>query len=233
MSTTANNCIEEVDRVNIEYYTDPLCCWSWAFEQHWRKFLNENAAIINSRYRMCGLIPDWKRYNDPLNDISRPIQMAPYWSHAKQTTGVYFDEQIWMEDPPESSYPACIAVKCAEKQSVIAGDLYLQQLRRSVMTLRKNISKRQVLIAAAYELEQNYPNIINTAIFEKDIYDNTGLEAFREDVLKAKYHNISRFPSITMSKKGTKGILLVGYRPYEVFMEAFNVLIQAGTSISI
>ena len=23
--------------LSIEYYTDPLCCWSWAFEPQWRR----------------------------------------------------------------------------------------------------------------------------------------------------------------------------------------------------
>jgi putative protein-disulfide isomerase len=68
---------QQVDRIEIEYFTDPLCCWSWAFELHWRRFINEYQHLFTWKYRMGGLIRDWKSYSDPLNDITRPAQMGP------------------------------------------------------------------------------------------------------------------------------------------------------------
>ena len=219
--------IEDIDRIYVEYYTDPLCCWSWAFELHWRRFVNENASLIQWRYRMCGLLPDWNNYTDPLYEVSRPGQMGPLWLQAKRATGIYNDERIWDYDPPASSYPACIAMKCVEKQSSLACDLYLQFLRQAVMLHRKNIAKRSVLLMIATQLERSYPQIFDAMLFEKDLDENNGVSAFREDLLKTKFHNLTRFPAITMKKQGLKGIILVGYRPYEAFMEAFLQLMGA------
>ena len=56
------------------------------------------------------------------------------------------DDRIWVEDPPTSSYPACIAIKAAELQSAEAADLYLGWLRHAVMTQRRNIARREVLL---------------------------------------------------------------------------------------
>src|SRR5947209_18180460 len=65
--------------VFVEYYTDPLCSWSWAFEAQWRRLRYECAGRLSWCYRMGGLIADWQSYEDPLNDISSPAQMGPQW----------------------------------------------------------------------------------------------------------------------------------------------------------
>jgi hypothetical protein len=70
---------DEEDLVEITYYTDPLCCWSWAFEPQWRRLRYEYSGKIKWRYRMGGLLPDWSSFSDPMNDVSRPIQMGPFW----------------------------------------------------------------------------------------------------------------------------------------------------------
>src|SRR5689334_9454281 len=62
--------------LTITYYTDPLCCWSWGFEPQWRRLLFEYQGSINHRYCMGGLLPGWKNYHDPINNVSRPIQMG-------------------------------------------------------------------------------------------------------------------------------------------------------------
>src|SRR4051794_10923157 len=78
----------QADRVEISYYTDPLCCWSWAFEPQWRKLKFEYEGKISWRYCMSGLIPSWNDYNDPMHSVSRPIQMGPVWMHAMELSGM-------------------------------------------------------------------------------------------------------------------------------------------------
>src|SRR6478609_7542743 len=106
--------------LQIVYYTDPLCCWSWAFEPQWRRLRYELGNQMRFRYCMGGLLADWEKYNDPMNAVSRPSQMGPLWFEAKYISGMPIREHIWHKDPPASSYPACIAVKCAALQSAAA-----------------------------------------------------------------------------------------------------------------
>jgi hypothetical protein len=54
-----------------------LCCWSWALEPHWRRLRDEFGAALACRYRMAAMIAGWDSYNDPLNTVSRPVQMGP------------------------------------------------------------------------------------------------------------------------------------------------------------
>src|SRR3954466_16223308 len=131
---------DTAERVEIIYYTDPLCCWSWAFEPQWRRLRYEFGDKIIYRYVMSGLLPEWKNYSDPLYSVSRPMQMGPVWHQASLQSGMQMYDKIWVEDPPASSYPACIAVKCAELQSKKAGDTYLRLAREAIMLHGKNIA---------------------------------------------------------------------------------------------
>lgn len=222
-----DSCQQEVDRIEIEYFTDPLCCWSWAFEPHWRKFVNENKHLIKWKYRMGGMIPDWNTYSDPLNDVTRPAQMAPLWLQVKYTTNTDIDPDIWLFDPPQTSFPACLAVKCAEIQSVAAADVLLLSLRKAVMTQKQNIARKEIILTVAREVEKSY-HILNYEKFEIDFENNSGVSLFKTDLQKAKLADIGRFPTITMRRSKTdKGIIIVGYRPYQVLEEAFKQLTGA------
>src|SRR5438309_9692359 len=92
------------DRVSITYYTDPLCCWSWALEPQWRKlrYLFQNA--ITWRYVTGGLLPGWNQFTDGLNSVSRPAQMGPIWMEAAHISGMPINNQVWIRNPPASSY---------------------------------------------------------------------------------------------------------------------------------
>lgn len=211
--------IHKAGQVKIAFYTDPLCCWSWAFEQHWQKLLENYSEHISYEYVMGGLIPSWKNYNDPLNSVSKPIQMGPVWMHASEVTQVKMKYNIWHEDPPSSSYPACIAVKTVGLQSKFAEEQYLLHIRKALMEGGLNISKSEILLDVARNLT------IDSFSFERFLDDwklEKGKEPFRNDLQKTKYHSIGRFPSLTMQNKKGKGIILVGYRPYESLAQAFE-----------
>lgn len=217
---------EKADRIEVEYFTDPLCCWSWAFEPHWRQFVNENASYIHWNYRMGGLITDWDNYNDPLNDISRPAHMAPLWLQVKYTTNTDIDPDIWIEDPPYSSLPACMAVKCAEAQSKVAADILLLYLRKGVMTQKLNIGRRDVIFKLAKEVSEKF-SILAYEKFESDFENNRLSNSLLLDLQKTKQAGIGRFPTVTMRLPGqSNGIMLIGYRPHSVLSEAFKQLID-------
>lgn len=218
------NVIEQknVDRVEIEYYTDPLCCWSWAFEPQWRRLRFEYSGIIAWRYRMGGLLPNWKSFNDPMNTVEKPIQMGPVWMEAQHISGMPINNRIWFESPPESSYPACIAVKCAELQSADASEAFLRRTREAVMTEGKDVSKQEILLSLGKELSVQLPGVFNYQQFSKDLEEEAGVEKFREDLQKARYHQISRFPALTIKQPGNQGVLIVGYRPYDALVTALE-----------
>jgi putative protein-disulfide isomerase len=200
--------------VEVTYFTDPLCSWSWAFEAIWRRLRYEFADRIAWRYVLGGMIPDWQSFNDPLHSVHRPAQMGPSWYEVRHLTGMPIDEMIWIEDPPASSYPACVAVKAAGRQGSGVQEAYLRRLREAVMLERRNIARREVLVELFDELAGD------PLRFRRDLVGNDALEAFREDLKDAGYRNIGRFPAFVLRGAAGRAVLLVGYRPYPVFREA-------------
>lgn len=206
-------------RIKVSFYTDPLCCWSYAFDKHWQLFLDRHGDRIDYHYVMCGMIPDWKTYNDPMNSVSKPIQMGPVWMHASEVTHVKMKYSIWHEDPPASSYPACIAVKTAALQSNESAIKYLSAARESLMQEGRNISKTEVLLDIANNMS---PADLDYNQFKTDWNSGAGKDLFRQDLQQARYHGIGRYPTLTFHNEEGKGIIIVGYRPFEVLEDAFK-----------
>lgn len=216
----------QADRVKIVFYTDPLCCWSWALYPHWQRFIEQFKDHVTYSYCLGGMIPDWTKYDDPFNSVSRPAQMGPIWMEAQHRTGAKINDMIWsQEDPPSSSYPACIAIKTADLQSFEASELYMQAVWKAVMVDALNISKRDVLLQVARGTSLLHPGILDYDRFVSDYDTIQSRDAFRNDLRQVAYNRIGRFPTLTFTKSG-KGLIMTGFRPYEALVDAFNHLQQ-------
>lgn len=211
------------DRVLITYYTDPLCCWSWALEESIKKLREEYHGQIQWSNVMGGMIQDWNSYNDPMNAINRPLQFGPVWMHASQISGVPMDSTIWHTDPPASSFPSCIAVKCAALQSSSAEELLLSALRHAVMTEVKNIAKESMIMKIAEEVSDEHGEL-DFKLFKESWENGSGAQAFRADLQQTRYLKIGRYPTLTFTTDHTKGLMITGYRPYAILEDALHQL---------
>ncbi|MCW3108236.1 MAG: DsbA oxidoreductase, partial [Segetibacter sp.] len=125
-----------------------------------------------------------------------------------------------------SSYPACIAVKTAQLQSQAAAVKYLRCLREATMLQGKNIAKQEVLMQVAEKLISDYPGLLNLNQFITDLTSDCGLEAFRPDWQETQNRNITRTPTLIL-RSPNKAIMLTGYRPYSVLLEAIKQVAPA------
>src|SRR5690606_5053620 len=207
--------------LRVSYYTDPLCCWSWAFEPHWWRLRFEFGRQLIWEYRMGGLISSWNSFSDPLNSVSNPSQMAPYWIQVREMARIPLNERVWLVDPPHSSYPACLAFKAAEMQSRQAGEFLLWHLRRQFMVEGQNIGDWGVLRDIAGRVSDS--GLLDYPRFMKDLRGNEALELLRQDFQDASFREINRFPSLVV-RSGGRAILLVGFRPYEILIEAISAI---------
>lgn len=203
------------DQLEITYFTDPLCCWSWGFEPQWRRLLLHYGHKIKWRYCMGGLLPSWKNFIDQLNFVSRPAQMGPVWMEASHVTGMPIESTIWIHNPPQSSYPACIAVKAAGLQSFVAEETYLRKLREAIMIQKQDISSLNVLLDVAAGVASMLPGSFDYLRFKKEIHSEEALEAFRKDIAEAGSKQINRFPTLLFRMTGKPSLIMPGYRPYK------------------
>lgn len=207
--------------ITIEYFTDPLCCWSWAFNAQRMELCNALGDTVTWHLRMGGLLPSWNNFHDESNSINRPAQMGPVWMHAGQIANLPICHQIWMTDPPSSSYPACIAVKCGQLQSEDLGYAILKKLHNACMERGKNIAKQEVIFAEVEAISTSHP-LFDFKKFKSDYLNGKGKELFRADLDYVNSYRINRFPTLVVKSAGKKSIMIAGYRPYTEILKALE-----------
>ncbi len=179
----------------------------------WDRLRIECGTAVKVQYKMGGLLPSWKHYQDAAHSITRPAQMGPEWMQAAHLSGVPINSRIWITDPPASSYPACIAVKSAQLQSEAYGEKLLRLLRQAVMLEGRNIARNDVLMDAAWLLHDEYHDF-NLFRFRDDLMGVAGKEALKKDLQDAKYLGITRFPTLVVRRNDRSTVMLAGYQTY-------------------
>lgn len=209
--------------LEISVFTDPLCCWSWAFEPQLRKLRYAYAGRIAWRTVMGVMIEDWGRFTDPLNAVHRPGQMAPLWLQAGAVSGMPIQADLWIDDPPDSSLPACRAVKAAQMQSPAAAERMLRGLREAAMLDGLNIARPEVIEAVALRLPAEARFDFDR--FAADLASPASLTALEEDVKETRLQGVGRYPTLFLRAPGAPQRVVTGWRPYDEFEAAVRELV--------
>ncbi|MNU90580.1 DSBA-like thioredoxin domain protein [compost metagenome] len=202
--------------VKIIYYTDPICSSCWGIEPQLRKLKLEYGEYIEIDYRMGGLLPDWS-YNS--GGISKPSDVAHHWEEVSAYYEMPIDGGVWLEDPLSSSYPPSIAVKAAQMQDKEKAIAFMRKLREYVFLEKKNITKWEVISAAAKAVG------LNVGQLKKDYEDGDAKKLFEEDLAYGRQLGVRGFPSMYFSDSTDKHFLVYGFKPYETFEDAIKQLV--------
>lgn len=150
--------------VDVLYYTDPGCPWSWAAEPALRRLQAEFGDEVRIRYVMGGLAREFKGTGE-----------LPHVLDVMADTGMPADPRVWLDRPPASTYPACQAVKAAGEQDLDGP--YLRVVREGLMAGRRTFDTAQTLVDAAREVEG-----MNVERFEIDLRSHAIAELFAADL---------------------------------------------------
>ncbi|HMA26461.1 MAG: DsbA family oxidoreductase [Solirubrobacterales bacterium] len=167
--------------VQVRFYTDPACPWSWAAEPALRRLMWEFEGDLEFAWVMGGLA---RRYGREYRDEEGGIGNGPdcfadlisHWLEVAANGLMPTDPRVWTESPLTSTYPACQAVKAAAEQGWEAGYRYLRVLREGIMFERRKLDHADALIAAAG------PARIDRDRFEVDLRSHAITEAFGGDL---------------------------------------------------
>jgi predicted DsbA family dithiol-disulfide isomerase len=154
--------------VEVRYYTDPACPWSWGSEPKLRRLIWEFGDQLRFRWVMGGLA----RGLEP-GDHARLISE---WLDVSAETGMPCDPCLWISNPITSTNPACQAVKAACEQGSDAGYRYLRRLREGLLCERKRLDHADALLGEAG------PAGLDVARFEIDLRSHAITEAFGADL---------------------------------------------------
>lgn len=216
MRLKKKNVKERESEIVIYYFTDPICSFSWATEPKIRRLQEEYDGRIHIVYKMGGLMEKWSGYEDPETSIRRPSQMAPRWANVAKSTGMPIDERIWREDPPLTTYPACIAFKAAQFQGPKLAVRYLRNLQEAVFLERKNTSREKVLLKLAEQVG------LNKERFTKDFKEGKAESAFRQDLEEGREQFILGYPTLLFRGAGGREAKLYGIREYNSYQQAID-----------
>jgi predicted DsbA family dithiol-disulfide isomerase len=122
--------------VEVIYYTDPACPWSWAAEPALRRLQIQFAAEASITYVLGGL---HREINDPQHELPAALDAA-------QASGMPVDPRAWGGHggrAPRSTYPASVAAKAAAEQGLDGAYLASAELWRLAPDFR--VAAEQVL----------------------------------------------------------------------------------------
>ena len=198
--------------VHTLYYTDPACPWSWAFEPSFRRLLWELRDSLQIEYVMCGM----------RRELEDGRGLALQSLEASARTGMPVDARLWLDEPPVSSHPACIAVKAADEQG-LAGP-YLRRLREGLFCRRRKLDNADALLEEARLVDG-----LKLDQFRIDLRSHATLEAFGADLERAQAvdpeHHAEgservKLPSLEFRGPGGEVHGVYGYTEYDLVREA-------------
>ena len=154
--------------VQVRFYTDPACPWSWAAEPAVRRLMWELDGELEFVWVMGGLARSYENAN--------LLDVVDQWLEDAAAGGMPCDPRIWTQNPLDSTYPACQAVEAAKEQGWDAAYRYLRTLREGIMFERRKLDHAESLIAAAGRAG------IDRRRFELDLRSHAITEAFGADL---------------------------------------------------
>ncbi|HEY8637731.1 MAG TPA: DsbA family protein [Solirubrobacteraceae bacterium] len=151
--------------VRVAIHTDPACPWSWAAEPALRRLAVEFGAGLRFTYVMGGLA----------RAFERPLETMRHWIDAGVASGMPVDPRLWLDAPPASSYPACLAVKAAAEQGL--DEPYLRRCREGLAYERRKLDNGPALVDVARQVDG-----LDVDRFRIDLESGAILEAFGADL---------------------------------------------------
>jgi predicted DsbA family dithiol-disulfide isomerase len=150
-------------------YTDPACPWSWGAEPALRRVQAAYGDALPIRFVMGGLA----------REFARPLETMRHWIDAGDASGMPVDPRLWLDAPPRSSYPGCLAVKAAAEQGMDAP--FLRRAREGFAYERRSLDRPDALI----ELARTVPGL-DVERFRSDLSSSAVTEAFGADLERTR-----------------------------------------------
>jgi putative protein-disulfide isomerase len=178
-----------VSEVRATYYTDPADPWSWGNEPAVRRLAVEFGDRVPFTYVMGGLA----------REIADGPAAARAWLDAAAASGMPVDPRLWLDGPPASTYPSCLAVKAAAEQGDPAP--YLRHLREGFALHGRKLDTTEALVEAA----RATPGL-DVERFRIDLASNAIVEAFGSDLERMRTRGLA-VPTIEIGDRALPGLV--------------------------
>lgn len=176
-------------RVNLIYFSDPVCSSCWIVDSYVKKLLSEYSVTIDYEIRMGGMLESWDNFagNNPERSSA---YLQKLWDSESQRYGIQLDGRIWSKKPVSSSTPASLAFYAAEKQSPEKAVKFIRVVREMLFLQNKDISETRHLVTAALQVGLDIPT------FRADMAGSDVFQKFVEAKHDKKQFNIIHYPAL-------------------------------------
>jgi predicted DsbA family dithiol-disulfide isomerase len=157
--------------VHVTYYTDPASPRSGGEEPALRRLLTRFGERVAISYVMGGLA----------RDIADPLSMLRDVLGAAAESAMPVDPRLWLEHPPASTYPSCLAVKAAAEQGLEVA--FLRRAREGFMCERRRLCQAPALIDLARTIDG-----LDVERFAIDLFSDAIVERFGADLDRTRPH---------------------------------------------
>ncbi|MBU3715357.1 MAG: hypothetical protein FGM46_10510, partial [Ferruginibacter sp.] len=204
---------EVKNKMEILYFTDPICSTCWSIQPQLRKFKIDYSENFDFEHIMGGLLPSWNNFNR--GGITQPKDVYAHWIEALRQSGMPVDGTIWLSQPLSSSFPPSIAFKAASIQNKEKAVALLRMLNENLFIHNLNIADLEVISNAAKEVGLDPPRLLMD--WEKAEI------LFNKDLMITAENNVAVFPTMIFKMNGSVVATLIGEQNY-TSME--NILLQ-------
>ncbi len=199
-----------VDKVRVEYFTDPLCSACFVFEPVIEEFIELYSGKIDFIPVMGGLMP-----NLTFSEEERS-KMADNMEALGEQFNMGVSGKVMREYPVSSSFPPSLAYLAVKKQSESLALIYLRRLREAVYIEEKDISKEAVLVELASELAIDHDQ------FLVDFYGSEVLDELEYDIAYTVMNGVTGFPSIVIYGLDGTSMIIRSVNDINIFIDAMD-----------
>lgn len=210
------------NKIQVEYFTDPLCAWSYAAEDSIQKLQQEFKDQIEFKVRMLPIMDRLASEADPEQKILSPDFLKMEWQHISKVTDTKMDASIWEENPPHSSWPGCRAVKAAERQGQDKVTTFLHNFRIAIFEHKRNPSNLEAMKEIARQSGLDVDRFHN----DMTIHAADLEELVNEDTQEAAVKCVESTPTLLFHSPNGDGVTISGPRDYNLMRQAMMTLMQ-------
>ena len=185
------------DRISLGYWSDPFCIWAYVAQPKLDRILDDHDHQLDVAYHIVpvfGSMP--ARFRDGSWATKGPAGRAEACQRiAREQRGVEITGEVWLRDPPASSWAAGAAAKavCALEADGHApagsGGAFLRGLRDGFFEDNRNTARRSEQLALAESLG------IPRAPLEAALDDGSALAMLWEDHAERERLKLKGSPS--------------------------------------
>lgn len=198
------------------YVADPMCSWCWGFSPVISAIIDH----INDRATITPIMGGLRPLTRTAMDDDMKSQIKHHWESVAERSGQPFNMSFFeREGFVYDTEPACRAVGVVRRLVPAKTLPYLAAIQRSFYAENRDITKTDVLVGVATELD------IDGRSFEQLFNDVASAYETAGDFHVARQLGVTGYPTVITRKDDEYSVLSAGFQEFEQLVDTLDIWI--------